>query len=285
MASARRIPNNLPLINYAGVNTILFDYVVNYVFPQYALPWNNFYTNIDAEPYYQRNEQRNQNAVLAKVPIGVDAQPNLVIISGASLPIWPQTVNVSPSNCAIADTGNVLDTVATKTLLGKVYNQDCSGFDYQYVFNGLFGGVNPTISIGGIIPDTKWVIFQLNLLNISPKNKQSVIVVTDTSCQPQACSCDTPAAYSTLNGSITINRTNTINIINPIPLTTPNDQIQAVITSGASNTVYGLYGNRIFIAILTSALSTPQSSVGYNFQFRICETPTLATQLNANATP
>ena len=271
--SPQALTSNDGRINYLGVDQILFDYIVNYVFPQYTLPWNNFYTNIDAEPFYQRNEQRNTNAVLAKTPHGVDAKPQLVIISAEELPVWSHTVRKS-------GTGNVLDTTATKTLLGKLYSKHCAGIDYQYVYNGILAGVNPT-SEG----DSKWAIFELNLLNQAPRNKQSVVIVTDKVCRPE-CSEEKPAVYSSLNGSITINDEKTVIIKNPIPLGhEKHEKIEDLVEAGASNTVYTLYGNRIFIAIKTDDLEEYGTKIAYSFQFRISETPTLASTLTAAATP
>ena len=271
--------NNSGLIQLTGIDTILFDYIVNYIFPQYALPWNNFYTRIDEEPYYLRNEQRNQNAVLARVPISVNAQPNLILTNGDVLPLWSKTVNISPFDSSISDTGSIIDTSATKTLLGKIFYKEKFGFDYQYVYNGLFAGVNPLSS------DCEFVVLQFNLLNISPKNKQALLVVSQP---PNPCddSCDAPVVYSTLSGSITINQSKVVNILNPIPLgLTPDPKIQALIDQGTSNTVYTLFGNRIFIAIKTDALSTPNSTVGYDIKFRIVETPTIASSINQAVTP
>lgn len=272
--SATSLFLNNGLIQISGIDTILFDYIVNYIFPQYALPWNNFYTKIDQEPYNLRNEQRNQNAVLARVPISVDAKPNLVITSGSSLPIWSKTVNLSHSN-----TGLVLDSAATKTLLGKIYYKDKFGFDYQYSYSGAFAGVD------GISSDSEWLVFQLNLLNISPKNKQAVLVVTEPNHSTESSSTSNKV-YSTLIGSIVINQSTKIDILNPIPLgATPDPKIQEIISSGESNTVYTLFGNRIFIAIKTDDQSISKSHVSYNFQFRIIETPTIASALNQAVLP
>jgi len=273
--SSQALTSNDGRINYLGVDQILFDYIVNYVFPQYTLPWNNFYTNIDAEPFYQRNEQRNTNAVLAKTPRAVDAKPEIVIVSGIRVPNWSSTVQSD-------STGSVIDTVAQKTLLGRVYSKHYSGLDFQYIYRGAFVGVRSNLR--SELGDSKWIVFHLNLLNQSPRNKQSVVIVTDKSL----CDACDKAVYSSLTGNIAIDDNRPIIIKNPIPLGNDDKdlKIEELVRTGASNTVYNLYGNRIFIAIKTDELMDLRSSkIAYDLAFRIAETPTLASTLNAAATP
>lgn len=238
----------------ALTDTIVFDYVVNYVFPQYALPWNNFYTTIDTEPFYQRNEQRNTNARLAKTPLTYNAKPNLVLQT-SDLPDWVAALSES--------TGSVIDSTATKSLLGKIYSSKCVGLDYQYIQNTQFVNVDD-------LSANNWIIFQFNLVNQNPKNNLNVVIVNSGSSN-----------YTSLNGSININGA-TIPLINPIayglnPTTNP---LPAII-SGASNTLYGLYGNRIFIAVYSNIPVPCEASVSSNIQFRISETPTYAQAIGA----
>jgi hypothetical protein len=247
----------------AGIqDTILFDYVVNYVFPQYALPWNNFYTNIDAEPWFVRNEQRNVNARIAKSPLIVNSAPQL-ILQLSTLPDWVASV-ASPSN------GSVLDTLSTKNFIGKLYSKDCSGLDYQYLNNGQIVGVTgPTTT-----PASYWAVLHFNLVNQNPKNNLSVVVVSNPNSS-------TPSLYSSVNGSITINGVTT-NIKNAIPYGVgATSDPSAAIAAGTTNTLYTLYGNRIFLAIKTTTPITTNGSVNYNLQFRICETSTLSQAIGA----
>lgn len=247
----------------AGIqDAILFDYVVNYVFPQYALPWNNFYTSIDAEPFYTRNEQRNQNVRIAKSPLVVKSEAQLILQLGA-LPSWAASVASTPSGVA-------LDTISTKNLNGKLYSKDCSGIDFQYLNSGKI------VSITGPTPTpaSYWAVLQFNLVNANPKNNLSVVVVSNPNAPGSSL-------YSSLTGSITINGT-TVNLTNPIPYGVgATSDPSAAIASGASNTLYTLYGNRIFLAIKTTVPITTNGTVSYNLQFRICETATLAQAIGA----
>jgi hypothetical protein len=237
----------------ALTDTILFDYLVNYVFPQYALPWNNFYTNIDAEPYYTRNDQRNQNARIAKSPLSYNPQANLVLQTG-TLPNWVASLSQS--------TGSVIDTNATKSLLGKIFTTNCVGLDYQYIQNTKFVNVNSQSA-------NNWIIIQFNLVNQTRSNLSVVTVSSGSS------------VYSSLSGTISINNT-TISLFNPIPYgpNSTTDPSPAII-AGTSNTLYGLYGNRIFIAVYSTSAVPSQATITSNIQFRIAETPTLAQAIGA----
>jgi hypothetical protein len=247
----------------AGIqDSILFDYVVNYVFPQYALPWNNFYTNIDSEPFNLRNEQRNQNTRIARSPLNVNSQPQLILQLSA-LPNWASSVAAVPS-------GTALDSNSTKNLNGKLYSKDCSGIDYQY----LNGGKIVSISGPTPTPASYWAVLHFNLVNSNPKNNLSVVVVSNPNSPSSGL-------YSSVTGSVTINGT-TVNIKNAIPYGVgATSDPSAAIASGASNTLYTLFGNRIFLAIKTTVPITTEGTLSYNIQFRICETATLAQAIGA----
>jgi len=239
-------------------DSIIFDYFVNYVFPQYALPWNNFFARIDPLPYYARNDERNITARLFKTPFVVSSKPNLVL-QFSTLPNWVASLSSS------ASTGSSADQSSTKSYLGTIVNSNCTGTDYQYANLGLIVGAGPSGALGSKV----WVILQFNLQNQNPKNNLSVVIVSDNATP-------TPNLYSSVNGFITVDGV-PIKIKNAIPwgpgaTTDPT----SAITSGASNTLYGLYGNRFFIAIQTGNPVAANASVGYEIGFRICESITLA---------
>lgn len=235
---------------------IVFDYTVNYVFPQYALPWNNFYTRIDEEPFYLRNDQRNQNARIARSPLVIDAKPELVLDLVPGLPDWTKTI--SPDGIGYLSTGTVLDSIARKIFFGKLAFNGCLGVDYQYTYDGRLAGVNTTPC-----GDSTWIIFQLNLSQKPTGSTLAVVSVSGTGT----------TKYSTLIGSIVVGST-VIPIINPTPLGLDN----TIPLPPGSNTVYGLYGNRIFIGVLASNLPDQILNVSYSFNFRVVESsaPALA---------
>lgn len=244
---------------------ILFDYVVNYVFPQYSLPWNNFYTNIDAETFYQRNEERNQNARLARSPLVVTANPHLVIKNSGSIVDWRKTIDPSGD---YSNTGSVVDSIAQKMFLGKLVSNGCVGFDYQYIYNGRFAGANLNNT-----QNCSWVILQFNLTQLPRSSNASVVVVSSNG--------PNPSAYSTLNGFIIINDERQVNIKMPLPLGLDgNNNVTDACNNNVSNTVYGLYGNRIFIAIKVDDLGDDSSAdISYNISFRIAETGGLGSAI------
>jgi len=246
----------------AEKDRILFDYIINYVFPQYALPWNNFYTNIDSIPYNLRNDERNTNARVARSPLVVTASPELVTKSDASLPDWSKTID--PSGNGYASSGTVVNTSGTKVFLGKLISNGCAGFDYSYLYTGRFDNAN--FSKSG---SSSWIILHLNLTQkANGTSSTSVVVVSSNG--------PSPTAFSTLNGTVVINDTRLITIKNPIPLgLNPADAsiVSAAIQSGDSNTVYGLYGNRIFIAINVQQIDNDSNaSLNYDITFRVAET-------------
>jgi hypothetical protein len=251
---------------------VLFDYIVNYVFPQYALPWNNFYTSIDAEPFDIRNRQRNQDARIARSPLVVDAKPELVIKDGREIPDWSKTLH--PDEKTYRSEGSVIDSSATKSLLGKIISNDCAGFDYQYSYSFKLAGVD-THKVEG----KNWFIFQLNLTQGST-NASVVVVAGDH---------NKPSAYSTISGNIIINQERTVNIRYPLPLglavaESDLQKIKEAIDCGKSNTVYGLYGNRIFIAIQVDEVDEHKNNlIDATFQFRIAESPSAAASIGYGA--
>ena len=229
-------------------NRILFDYFVNYVFPQYALPWNNFYTNIDAEPFYVRNEQRNQNARIFRTPLVVASKPEIFIVN-AALPDWKATTYLDSE-------GVVVDSSATKSFVGKLLSDAYAGPEFQYDFSGKFAGVS---CLSG-----NWVILHLNLANTLQSNKQSVVVVRKHEDER------IKKIYSTLNGFITIDD-NTIVIQNPIPYINEGNALE-VLQACNGNTLYGIYGNRLFLAIHTNTSCDFSGNVTYAISARIVET-------------
>jgi hypothetical protein len=187
----------------------------------------------------------------------VASKPNLVL-QNSTLPDWVASLSSS------ASTGVSADQSSTKSFLGTIFNSNCTGTDYQYANAGLIVGADPKGALGSDV----WVILQFNLVNQNPKNNLSVVIVS--------CTDTPPNLYSSVNGLITVNGT-VIKIKNAIPwgpgaTTDPTEAI----TSGTSNALYGLYGNRFFLAVQTGNPVPSESSIGYQLGFRICESTTLA---------
>jgi hypothetical protein len=225
-------------------STILTDYFINYVFPQYALPWNNFYTVVDSSPYGVRNNQRNSTAGAFHTPLDVNPRPFVYLLD--HIPYWN---DLSKQD----NEGVVQDTVGTKQFLTKdVVSQS---FYFQYSYSGSFVGLPSSQS-------TNWYVFLLNLANTNAGYIQNVAVKNVNN-----------KYYSSLVGSISDNNGNSITIKNATPIvglyaqnSLPSD----------SNTVYKIFGNRIFIAIENNNTINNPKQLTYSFQFLMQETPSIS---------
>ena len=225
-------------------STILANYFINYVFPQYALPWNNFYTVVDSSPYGVRNNQRNSTAGAFHTPLEVNARPFVYLLNHI-----PQWSDLSKQD----NQGVVQDTVGTKQFLTKdVVSQS---FYFQYAYSGSFVGL-------ACSPCTNWFVFLLNLSNTNAGYIQNVAVKNINNKN-----------YSSLVGSITDNNGQTITIRNATPLA---ESFCQNLLPCDSNTVYKIFGNRIFIAIANDNTINNAKKLSYSFQFLMQETPSIA---------
>lgn len=225
-------------------STILTDYFINYVFPQYALPWNNFYTVVDSSPYDLRNSQRNSTAGAFHTPLDVNSRPFVYLLD--HIPLW--------SDLSKQDNqGVVQDTVGTKQFLTKdVVSQS---FYFQYSYNGSFIGLP-------ISQTTHWYVFLLNLANTNAGYIQNVTVKNVNKKN-----------YSSLVGSVSDNQGNSITIQNATPIVGLYNQNSL---PSDSNTIYKIFGNRIFIAIQNNNTINNAKQLSYSFQFLMQETPSIA---------
>jgi len=224
--------------------TVLADYFINYVFPQYALPWNNFYTVVDSSPYGLRNNQRNSTAGAFHTPLEVNARPFVYLLNAI-----PQWNDLSKQD----NEGVVQDTVGTKQFLTKdVVSQS---FYFQYAYSGSFVGLSSS-------PCTNWFVFLLNLANTNAGYIQNVAVKNVNNKK-----------YSSLVGSISDNKGHTITIQNATPIVGFFCQNSLPC---CSNTVYKIFGNRIFIAIANNDTINNAKQLSYSFQFLMQETPSIA---------
>jgi hypothetical protein len=225
-------------------STILANYFINYVFPQYALPWNNFYTVVDSSPYGLRNNQRNRTAGAFHTPLEVNARPFVYLLN-----YIPQWSDLSKQD----NQGVVQDTAGTKQFLTKdVVSQS---FYFQYAYSGSFVGLTSS-------PCTNWFVFLLNLSNTNAGYIQNVAVKNVNNKN-----------YSSLVGSISDNNGQTITIRNATPLAESFCQNSLPCDS---NTVYKIFGNRIFIAIENNNTINNPKQLTYSFQFLMQETPSIS---------
>jgi len=219
----------------------------DYVWPQYSLPQNQFFTRIQEEPYYLSNTLRNQNARLIASPLSFDANTQLFLapVSGSTCPVLPPTSSA---------TGTGSSEYSHKNFTTKVPPTVDTPF-YSLIYTYNYVGTISCLSINS----SQWLIFQFNLARTTNNSIQSVVVSGDSDC-----------SVSNVSGSIVLGGLSpAIYITNPI-----NSDNCPV--SGNSNTIYKVYGNLIMIAVEfvpPSTLDQTITSLNYNITVSVSETP------------
>lgn len=217
----------------------------DYVWPQYTLPQNQFFTRVQEDPYYVSNTLRNQNARLIASPLSFDANTQLYVVpfTGSSCPVLPPTT--SP-------TGTELAEISLKSYSSKVPPTVDSPY-YSLIYTYQYKGTISCLSIS----TPQWLIFQFNLARTTNNSLQSVVVSGDSDCTVSSVS-----GYITLGGIAP-----SIYITNPI-------NSDSCPTTGTSNTIYKVNGNLIMIAIQYPATtSSVITTLDHNISVSISETP------------
>jgi hypothetical protein len=197
--------------------------------------------------------------------------------------------------------GSIVDLNATKSVVGQLVNKECVGFQYQYQYNGMFRGVSQNLK--KLIDDFDgrgWVLLHLNLKNSQANYNQSVVIVKKETdgcgpCDDPRNHCPRSIPFSTLSGALKLtycrddddidickrDESQVIDIKNPVPYSGPLDEIaRKPILEKFSNTIYGLFGNRLFLAVRVNDLkSCRHYQIEYNVGVRICESPSVGASL------
>lgn len=233
--------------NLSVGDIVLYDYVSNYFYPNYVLPWNNFYTKVDANPWYLSNEQRNQTAREVKSPLVFDSNPSIIIQSTHEYPEpnWKHSLQLSPS-------GEIVFSRSEKVFAGKHVAAGAGvSFKYLYQYMGEF-----TCLEDHTRDSEQWVIIQLNLANTKNSHTQKVTTA----------SCIVKDEYK-ISGFLTADNSIVIPIVGPHP--------PSIKHSHDSNAIFGLYGNRIFIAVKTDLIQNVHI-LSYSVSVEINESPSSA---------
>ena len=236
---------------------IASDFASNYFWPNYTLPWNNFFSRIRNEPYYTENRLRNQTAREVASPLVFDSQPLFLVSpydASTCVSKLPSLVSLNPLS------GTSLIASAIKSFVGKAVSRDPLYYSlrYNYHFTG-------TLSCVGPISGEVWLIFELNLARSTNNSLQSVSI---GSCPTDECKCGilVPKSIVQFTGGIVVGSL-AVTIENPTNVTTCT-------TAKDTNTLYQINGNKITIAIYVNATSpTTASQVNYDFNVDIDETP------------
>jgi len=248
------------------MSDIILEEAINYLFPQYALPWNNFYTTVEPVIYSQKTRQRNVNGRLAISPSILESKPQLYKQKSV-LPNWALTLEESLQSNKI---GSVLNSTGTRNFLRKDIYKGQIGFLFEYLYNGKFVNVPLLLSDTTDAPDSgldldyEWLILHLNYSNNQLIGSQ-VIIVIDVDGQP----------YSTVDGFFTV-QNNIIPLFNPLQYSgVPSKEVLSAVEEGLTNTLYTGFGNRIFLAVkipITNASYNAKSTVSYQVQFQCLNT-------------
>lgn len=247
--------------------SILASEQLNYLYPQYALPWNNFFGKVNPLPFYLGNELRNIKAREVHSPLTFDSLPSVNYKSGSVVPTW------STFNPALSK--SIVDT-ASKVFVGQYFDRsaDIRGLEYQYDFTGTQVFVLDTTTI----QETGLLILSLNLANQSLTTNLPVYVDTAI-CDPcnqiyQSASLNrcqvgnSSNFYTTLQGVVSVAGT-TYSLDNALPY--KNTSVNCSETTPAS-VLYYIAGNRLLISVPITGDDTPARQVSYAVTIRIVET-------------
>lgn len=160
--------------------SLLADYValseVNYIYPSYTLPSNNFYNRIQKNPYFLANDLRNNEISASRSSKNFHANPAATMVASNQLN-W--------SNARL-DTSVPLSSSATKTLEGPYLDtlNNKAGISYHYKWDNTLQLVPPTSSTQG------YVLIGLNLDASSQDFVNNVLKYTNnTGVDPNCGNC------------------------------------------------------------------------------------------------
>jgi hypothetical protein len=257
----------------AIVRTAVAASELNYLWPQYSLPWNNFFGRIRPNPWYLSNQLRNVAIREVHSPLTYDSKVNTTFLPTipAAIPTWTDyTIRTSKP----------ISETATKIFVGRYFdtNVNINGFEYQYNLTGSQVLILDNVTWS----DTGLVILSANLANSSLTENLPVYVDTAV-CNPckginQTSSlnrCDvgsTQNFFNTLTGLVTVDGF-PVPLINPLPYT---DACHACPTASYfknSNAVYSILGNKLYLAVVIPkpVASTPLRTIGYTLSLRVVE--------------
>jgi hypothetical protein len=235
----------------SGIDRVVYGNFVNYFYPQYVLPWNNFYGRIEAQPFYTKTVQVNQNALIAQSAKQYNANPNLQT-QNSTLPDFVDAIT-EPS------IGNVLLQDSKKYFTGKylslvdnVITQ--TGLQYNYELSGTIVDTSCLCGQGD-----KWIVL---LFDLAPSQNNRKLTIASVGSNPTLA----------LQGNI-IFGANNVSISNPTTIENydPN----------TGNTIWSIVGNRLLLAIQVDGdFDSSINSVVYDIETSIVELFTLAENLN-----
>lgn len=276
------------------------DLQINYLWPQYSLPWNNFFGRVHPQPYYTSNALRNIAIREIHSPLTYDPQTVISVGSGntaGTAPVWTQT-NATPA------TTKPLVNSASKIFVGTYYDTSSGldGLTYQYDIRGT-QVVIPTAGISN-----NFLYLAVNLAKEDPRRVNIPQGVATNFCDP----CNGPSQtstfdlcqltnsnalnnfFSTLTGTVAVNGSCKDDGTPQLPAATFCLGSALPYKDACSNcnvaspVFWYINGNRLYIGINISGLNTKVTSITYDIGIRVVESLTpLEAALNpfANVPP
>jgi hypothetical protein len=255
----------------AIVRTYVAASELNYLWPQYSLPWNNFFGRIRPNPWYLSNQLRNITIREIQSPLTYDSKVNTTFVQDLTIPTWTDY---------LTRTSKPVSETALKIFVGRYFdtNVNINGFEYQYNLTGSQVLIlnNVTWSESGL------VILSANLANSSLTENLPVYVDTAV-CNPckgvnQTSSlnrCEVGSSenfFNTLTGIITVNGL-PVPLINPLPYTDACNACPSGSYFENSNAVYSILGNKLYLAVVIPkpTASTFVRTIDYTLSLRVVE--------------
>lgn len=242
--------------------SLLADYVaaseVNYIYPSYTLPSNNFYNRIEKNPYYLANDLRNNEISASRSSKHFHANPAATVVASNQLN-WAN---------ARLDTSVPLSSSASKTLQGPYFDtlNNKSGMAYHYKWDAGLQLVPPASSSQG------YILIGLNLDAAPHDFVNNVLKYTNKTgvdpncgnCPVQTSNCVSPPNNFNpcdpgnpyvpgLEGTVTLMHSHTskvINVKNAVPLVPGQISCQQNGDDDEDSHVqFAILGNRLYLAV------------------------------------
>ena len=257
---------------------VLRDLQINYLWPQYSLPWNNFFGRIQPNPYYLQNQLRNITIGQIQSPISFRSRPVVATADGASV----SGLTIPNWNEIDASRSVEQNSSASKVFVGPYVDisKDISGLEYQYDYTG-----NSLIRRAA---DTgKFVYLVLNLNNNDPATINFPAYVQTEDGSYSACQVgDSNDNFSTLTGQLIVHKkTSCVSLADKsycLDDAKPLGLCAATCRYDDTSAFYYINGNRLYIAVHTDSDDdckdcddiTSKLHISYAVTIRIVETTT-----------
>ena len=239
---------------------VIGDLQLNYLWPQYSLPWNNFNVNfsrIQANPFYLQNQLRNIAVAEVASPHIFKSNP---IVDSANGIVQPTTMVLVPNWLDIVSSHSLEQTsTAAKVFVGPYVDisKNISGLEYQYDYSGKIVHTSPN-GLGSFV----YLVLNLDNRNPATVNFPAYVQPVPGTAVSTCAVGDAAYNFSTLTGTITAAAVNsctsgaTICLDDALPI----GPCAAGCDYRGASSFYYINGNRLYIAASTGIAPPPMDS-------------------------